>query len=44
MSHAMNQTLTAEDLFSEMKRIPAVERTRFFSLLTGDELGSEDAA
>ncbi len=30
MSHA----LTAEDLYAEMKRMPAAERLRFFSLLT----------
>jgi len=34
MSHDINQSLTAEELSSEMKRMPAVERTRFFSLLT----------
>jgi hypothetical protein len=30
MSHDINQSLTAEELFSEMKRMPAVERTQFF--------------
>jgi excisionase family DNA binding protein len=42
MSHAMNQSLTAEDLFFEMKRMPAVERTRFFSLLTGNAFRDDD--
>jgi hypothetical protein len=42
MSHATNQSLTAEDLFSEMKRMPAVERTRFFSLLTGNAFRDDD--
>ena len=42
MSHTMNQTLTAEDLFSEMKRMPEVERTRFFSLLTGNAFHDDD--
>ncbi len=32
MSHA----LTAEDLFSEMKRMPPAERVKFFSLLTSN--------
>jgi len=30
MSHA----LTAQDIFSEMKRMPSTERVKFFSLLT----------
>lgn len=38
----MNQSLTAEDLFFEMKRMPAVERTRFFSLLTGNAFRDDD--
>jgi len=42
MSHAMNQTLTAEDLFSEMRRMPAMERVRFFSLLTGNAFRDDD--
>ena len=42
MSHATNQSLTAEDLFFEMKRMPAVERTRFFSLLTGNAFRDDD--
>lgn len=36
MNHTMNQPLTAEDLLAEMKRMPAMERVRFFSLLTGN--------
>jgi hypothetical protein len=42
MSHAMNQSFTAEDLFAEMKRMTAVERTRFFSLLTGNAFRDDD--
>lgn len=42
MSHAMNQTLTAEAMFSEMKRMPAMERLRFFSLLAGNAFGDDD--
>lgn len=38
MSHA----LTAEDLFSEMKRMPAMERIRFFSLLTSNAFREDD--
>ena len=33
MSHALSATPTAEDLFSGMKRMPAAERLKFFSLL-----------
>ena len=29
----MNHALTAEDLYTEMKRMPTAERVRFFSLL-----------
>lgn len=29
----MNHTLTAEDLYEEMKQMPASERNRFFSLI-----------
>ena len=32
-SFEMNQSLTAEDLFSEIKRMPTAERVKFFSLL-----------
>lgn len=42
MNRSMNQTLTAEDLFSEMKRMPSEERTRFFSMLTGKAFGGDD--
>ena len=42
MSHATNQSLKAEDLFFEMKRMPAVERPRFFSLLTGNAFRDDD--
>jgi len=38
----MNQALTAEDLFSEMKRMSAMERTRFFSLLTSNAFREDD--
>ena len=38
MSHA----LTAEDLFSEMKRMPAAGRVRFFSLLAGNSFREDD--
>ena len=38
----MNNTLTAEDLFSEMRRMPAAERVRFFSLLTGNAFREDD--
>jgi excisionase family DNA binding protein len=42
MSDTMNPTLTAEELFSEMGRMPAVERVRFFSLLTGSAFRDDD--
>jgi excisionase family DNA binding protein len=42
MNHSMNQPLTAEDLFAEMKRMPAMERIRFFSLLTGNAFRDDD--
>jgi excisionase family DNA binding protein len=38
----MNHTLTAEDLFTEMRRMPAAERVRFFSLLTGNAFHDDD--
>ncbi len=38
MSHA----LTAEDLFSEMKRMPTAERVKFFSLLTSNAFREDD--
>ncbi len=34
--HKMNQSLTAQDLFSEMKRMPAPERVKFFTLLSSN--------
>lgn len=42
MSRAVNQSLTAEDLFSEMKRMPAKERMRFFSLLASNAFRNDD--
>jgi excisionase family DNA binding protein len=42
MNHTMNQSLTAEDLFSEMQRMPAMERIRFFSLLTANAFREDD--
>lgn len=38
----MNDTLTAEDLYTEMRRMPAAERARFFSLLTGNAFREDD--
>jgi excisionase family DNA binding protein len=38
----MSQALSAEDLLSEMKRMSATERTRFFSLLTGNAFREDD--
>ncbi len=38
----MNHALTAEDLFTEMRRMPAAERVRFFSLLTGNAFHEDD--
>lgn len=38
MSHA----LTAEDLFSEMKRMPTAERVKFFSLLSSNAFREDD--
>ncbi|MGE4125373.1 MAG: helix-turn-helix domain-containing protein [Pusillimonas sp.] len=42
MNPVMNHSLTAEDLFSEMQRMPATERVRFFSLLTGSAFRDDD--
>lgn len=42
MNHASSHTLTAEDLFSEMRRMPTAERVRFFSLLTGNAFRDDD--
>ena len=38
----MSYALTAEDLFSEMKRMPAAERIKFFSLLTSNAFREDD--
>jgi excisionase family DNA binding protein len=38
MSHA----LTAQDLFSEMKRMPTTERVKFFSLITTNAFRDDD--
>jgi len=38
MSHA----LTAEDLYSEMKKMPTSERVRFFSLLSSNAFRDDD--
>jgi excisionase family DNA binding protein len=42
MSEIISQTLTADDLFFEMKRMPESERIRFFSLLTGHAFHDTD--
>ena len=38
----MSQALTADDLFSEMKRMPAKERIKFFSLLSANAFREDD--
>lgn len=38
----MNQALTAEELYTEMKRMPTTERMRFFSLLVSNAFREED--
>jgi len=38
----MNQPITAEDLYAEMKRMPAGERARFFLMLTGNAFREDD--
>lgn len=38
----MSTTLTAEDLYAEMKRMPMAERIRFFSLLAGNAFRNDD--
>ncbi|HLA33548.1 MAG TPA: helix-turn-helix domain-containing protein [Rhodocyclaceae bacterium] len=38
----MNHALTAEDLYIEMKRMPQVERVRFFSLLASNAFHEDD--
>ncbi len=39
----MNHALTAEDLYTEMKRMPSTERVRFFSLLASNAIREEDS-
>ena len=38
----MNHALTAEDLYTEMKRMSMAERVRFFSLLTSNAFREDD--
>lgn len=38
----MNHAHTAEDLYTEMKRMPASERVRFFSLLVSHAFREDD--
>ena len=38
----MSHTITAEDLFSEMRRMPTAERVKFFSLLTSNAFRDDD--
>ena len=38
----MNHALTAQDLFTEMKRMPATERVKFFSLLSSNAFRDDD--
>jgi excisionase family DNA binding protein len=38
----MNHALTAEDLYTEMKRMPTAERLRFFSLLASNAFREDD--
>lgn len=38
----MNQSITAEDLYAEMKRMPSSERIRFFSMLTSNAFREDD--
>ena len=38
----MNRALTAQDLFSEMTRMPETERVKFFSLLSANAFRAED--
>lgn len=38
----MSQTLTAEDLYAEMKRMSASERIRFFSMLASNAFREDD--
>ena len=38
----MNHALTAQDLFSEMRRMPATERVKFFLLLSTNAFRDDD--
>lgn len=38
----MNQPITAEDFYVEMKRMPSSERDRFFSMLTSNAFREDD--
>jgi len=38
----MNQALTAEELYAEMKRMPTADRVRFFSLLANNAFREDD--
>lgn len=38
----MTPALTAEDLYREMRRMPASERVRFFSLLTSQAFATDE--
>ncbi|MDA3902206.1 MAG: helix-turn-helix domain-containing protein [Desulfuromusa sp.] len=38
----MNMSITAEDLYAEMERMPSSERTRFFLLLASKVFHEED--
>ena len=38
----MNHSLTAQDLFSEMRRMPATERAKFFLLLSTNAFRDDD--
>ena len=38
----MNHALTAQDLFSEMRRMPATERAKFFLLLSTNAFRGDD--
>ena len=38
----MNRILSAEDLYTEMKRMPTDERVRFFSLLSSNAFREDD--
>jgi excisionase family DNA binding protein len=38
----MNHAMTAQDLFSEMKRMPSTERVKFFSLLSLNAFRDDD--